>query len=347
MYEILSLQQKIMPELLEVLQKRYSILRTIYYNAPVGRRMLSNLLGMSERIVRTEINFLKKQNLIDITSEGMKVTEEGEEVVDKLKELIHDLRGLHEIEEFLEKNLNVKKVFIVPGNADDNEIVLNEIGKTAASYIKERLKDNNIIALTGGSSVKKIIDNIPHIRSKNDIMVVPARGGIGGNVDVQSNTIAAKLANKLDARYKMLHVPDNLSDSALKTIQKEKSIMEVLDLINNADILIYGIGRATKMAEKRGLGKEIVEKLEQLGAVGEAFGCYFNIEGEIIFSTPTIGIKNEQMTNVETSIAIAGGKRKAKAIIATEMYSKNSILFTDEGAAMEIMKILSERETSN
>jgi central glycolytic genes regulator len=346
-YEILNLQQKIVPELLEVLQKRYSILKTIYYNAPVGRRMLSNLLGMGERVVRTEINFLKKQNLIDITSEGMKVTEEGEEVLDKLKYLIHDIKGLYEVEKYLEKSLNVKKVFIVPGDADDNEIILNEIGKTAANYIKERLNDNNIIALTGGSSVKKIIDNIPHIRLKNDIMVVPARGGMGGNVDMQSNTIAAKLAEKLGAKYKMLHVPDNLSDSALKTIQKEKSIKEVLELINNSDILIYGIGRATKMAEKRGLGKNIIQKLEDLGAVGEAFGCYFNIEGEIIFSTPTIGIKNEQMINIETSIAIAGGKRKARAIIATEMYSKSSVLFTDEGAAMEMMKILNARETSN
>jgi central glycolytic genes regulator len=201
--------------------------------------------------------------------------------------------------------------------------------------------------LTGGSSVKKIIDNIPYIKSKNDIMVVPARGGMGGNVDMQSNTIAAKLAEKLGAKYKMLHVPDNLSDSALKTIQKEKSIKEVLELISNSDILIYGIGRAAKMAEKRGLGKDIIQKLQDLGAVGEAFGCYFNIEGEIIFSTPTIGIKNEQMINIETSIAIAGGKRKARAIIATEMYSKTGALFTDEGAAMEMMKILSARETSN
>ena len=63
MQEILSLQKKIVPELVEVLDKRYSILRTIYYNQPIGRRVLANQLDLSERIVRSEINFLKSQNL--------------------------------------------------------------------------------------------------------------------------------------------------------------------------------------------------------------------------------------------------------------------------------------------
>ena len=48
MQEILSLQKKIVPELVEVLEKRYSILRTIYYNQPIGRRVLANQLDLGE-----------------------------------------------------------------------------------------------------------------------------------------------------------------------------------------------------------------------------------------------------------------------------------------------------------
>ncbi|WP_461204605.1 sugar-binding transcriptional regulator [Clostridium sp. DL1XJH146] len=347
MYDILKLQQKIVPELLDVLEKRYSILRTIYYNAPIGRRILANILGLGERVVRTEINVLKKQDLIEITTEGMGITPDGEEVLDKLKDFIHEIRGLYEIEEFLKKYLMVKEVYVVPGNLDENKIVLNEMGRTAAKYIKENIEDNSIIAITGGSSVKKAIDNIPSVQSLKDILVVPARGGMGRNVEIQSNTLTAKLAQKLNANYKMLHVPDNLSDSALKTILKEKSIKDVVDSIDNADILIYGIGRAVKMAEKRGLPETVISELERLGAVGEAFGCYFNIKGEIVFSTPTVGIKKETMENVERLVAISGGKRKAKAIIATERYNRNSILFTDEGAAREIVRIIKEEIDNN
>ena len=63
MQEILRLQKKIVPELVEVLEKRYNVLRTIYYNQPIGRRILANQLNLGERIVRTEINFLKSQGV--------------------------------------------------------------------------------------------------------------------------------------------------------------------------------------------------------------------------------------------------------------------------------------------
>ena len=66
--EILKLQQKLVPEFLELLEKRYNILRTIYYEQPIGRRVLANNLGIGERIVRTEIDLLKKQNLIEINT---------------------------------------------------------------------------------------------------------------------------------------------------------------------------------------------------------------------------------------------------------------------------------------
>ena len=53
--EILELQKKIVPELIDVLDKRYIILRTIYYKQPIGRRALALDLSLSERIVRNEI----------------------------------------------------------------------------------------------------------------------------------------------------------------------------------------------------------------------------------------------------------------------------------------------------
>ncbi|MDZ5034722.1 sugar-binding transcriptional regulator, partial [Clostridium perfringens] len=118
MQEILSLQKKIVPELVEVLEKRYNILRTIYYNQPIGRRVLANQLDLGERIVRTEISFLKSQNLIEINTPGMTVTEEGQEVVDILKDFIHEIKGLSDIEENIKAFLGLRDVIIVPGDVE-------------------------------------------------------------------------------------------------------------------------------------------------------------------------------------------------------------------------------------
>jgi central glycolytic genes regulator len=338
--EILKLQQKIVPELIELLEKRYNILRTIYYNQPVGRRILANSLDLGERIVRTEINFLKSVNLINISTPGMTVTPEGEVIIDKLKNFIHDIRGLSDVEVIIKEKLKLKNVVVVPGDQDEDKTVAKELGRAAAAYLKGVIKNGYIVAITGGSTIKEVIDNVPKIAQLSDCLVVPARGGMGKNVEIQANTLAANLANKIGGSYKLLHVPDNLSGRALDTMLNEKEIREIIENIRKANILIYGIGRADEMARRRGITQEEFEELQQSGAVGEAFGYYFNNKGNIVYSTPTIGISNEDIRRVNIPMAVAGGKSKAEAIVATEVNHSNGILITDEGAAREIIAIL-------
>ena len=45
MKHFIELQKKIAPEISNILEKRYSILLTIKYNQPIGRRGIANILG--------------------------------------------------------------------------------------------------------------------------------------------------------------------------------------------------------------------------------------------------------------------------------------------------------------
>lgn len=344
MQSIFKLQQKIVPELVELLQKRYDILRTIYYHQPVGRRILANDLCISERIVRNEINFLKAQNLIEVNALGMFITSDGEEILTELKEFIYEIKGLTKIEKFIEEHLKIHRVIVIPGDAKSDKNVLKEIGKVAANYTASIIKDNSIIALAGGTTVKQVVDNFPQNNNHKNILVLPARGGMARDVEVQANTLVSALAHKIGANYELLHAPDNLSSAALQTILNEKNIKEIVDKIQSAEVLIYGIGIAEDMARKRGLPEETIEHLQQLGAVGEAFGHYYNESGEMIFCTSTIGVKNEDFNDIKTLIAVAAGKDKAKAIIATEINRSSTILIIDEAVAEEIINIIKKTE---
>lgn len=342
MQDILKLQQKIVPELMELLEKRYNILRAIYYNQPVGRRILANHLEMGERVVRTEINFLKKQNLINISTPGMTVTSEGEEIIDRLKDFIHEIKGLSEIEEALKQALKIKKVVIVPGDVEEDHTVMNELGRTAAQYVMGILKDNTIIAVTGGTTIKEVIDNLSYIPYFKNTIVVPARGAMERKVETEANTLAASLANKLGATYKLLNVPENLSDLAFSTILNEKSVKNVLNILHEANVVIYGIGRADEMSTRRGLSQEETNIILEKGSVGEAFGYYFNRRGEVVYSTPSIGLKIEDIRKLENLIAVAGGKSKADAIASVQLNNEKNILITDEGTAMEILNMAND-----
>ena len=51
--------------MLDVLQERFQILRNIYWMQPIGRRSLSETMGITERVLRTETDVLKQLNLIE------------------------------------------------------------------------------------------------------------------------------------------------------------------------------------------------------------------------------------------------------------------------------------------
>ena len=340
MQEILKLQKQVVPELVDLLEKRYDILRTIYYNQPIGRRILANELKLGERVVRTEVNFLKTQGLIEINAPGMTVTESGEDVVANLREFIHEIKGLSDLEEEIRNLLNLKKVIIVPGDAEENPNVLKELGKACSSYVRDIIKDNDIIALTGGSTLKEVIESFPRSNNFSNILVVPARGGMGRKVETQANTLAASFAQKLNGTYKMLHIPENLSLDILDGLLKEKEIKDIVDCIRNSNILIYGIGNAIHMANKRGASEDEIEKLRQMKAIGEAFGCYFNKDSEVVCQATAIGLNIDDARKINTHIAVAGGKNKVDSIIVTQLNNVNGVLVTDEAAGIEILERL-------
>lgn len=341
--EILELQKKIVPELVNTLEKRYNVLRTIFHNEPIGRRALADILNIGERTVRTEIGFLKEQGLIEVNTSGMTVTSEGLDLIYKLNDFIHEIKGLTEIENKIETFLKLKKVIIVPGDIEENPLVLKDLGKACSNYVKDVLKDNSIIALTGGSTMKEVVEAFPKITSLSKIQVVPARGGMGKKVETQANTLAATLAKKLNGTYKMLHISENLSLDIIDTLLKEEAVKAVIDTIHKADILIYGIGNAVQMARKRGVPEQEIDNLIDQGAVGEAFGCYFNKDSKIISETTAVGIKINDARKIRTHIAVAAGKNKIESIISTEFNDINGVLVTDEATAHGIINILENR----
>lgn len=335
--KILKLQKQIVPELVDTLEKRYTILRTIYYNAPIGRRMLATKLNLGERIVRTEVNFLKEQNLIEISTPGMTVTSEGITVLEGLKGFIHELKGLSKLEQKVKELLNIKKVIVIPGSVRQDKNILQDLGKAAATYVSKTIRNKDIIAITGGSTIKEFVDSFPKTHNVQDVLVVPARGGMGRKVETQANTLAATLAQKLEGNYKMLHIPENLSEEIIQSLYKQNDIKEVIDCVKKANILIYGIGRADKMVLKRGISEEKQKELIDQGAVGEAFGCYFDKHSNVLSTSSAPGINIKNLENVREQIAVAGGDDKVNAIISALYNNEKAVLVTDECAAQKLI----------
>ena len=202
MDSIINLQKKIVPELTDLLVQRYQILRQVSHESPIGRRALAGKLGLSERVLRAQVDFLKKSGLLAFSASGMSVTDEGADIL------------------------------------------------------------------------------------KEDV-----------------------------------------------------GVRSVVDIIKKADILVHGVGRASVMARHRRLAPELIAKLEEAGAVGEAFGQYCALDGTQVYMTNNAGLMLQDLQHIGTIIGIAGGKSKAAAILSVIRASRQDILVTDEAAATEILRM--------
>lgn len=56
--------EAIAPDMVDVFLKRFSVLRSVALMAPIGRRALAAHLNMSERVLRTHTDMLRKLGMI-------------------------------------------------------------------------------------------------------------------------------------------------------------------------------------------------------------------------------------------------------------------------------------------
>ena len=339
MKNLLKIQQKLIPEVIEIMTKRYLVLRQISLSGPIGRRALATMLQNSERVIRSETDLLKQQGLIDVNLQGMTITEDGQELLKELKDVMKDVIGLNELQEELRLHLGIKKVILIPGSYEKNNSLIKDIGKQAATYFLQVIKEDDIVSIAGGSTMLEFVKCIKSDKKYDSVTVVPARGSMGLDVETQSNNVVAEVSKNIHSNYKLLNVPDQLCEESIKTLTQEPEIKNTLELIKNSDVLVFGIGRADEMVKRRKLSDEKAKDIMDKEAVGEAFGHYFNKKGEIVYKLNTVGIDMESFKNKRETIAVFAGRKKAEAFIPISKINKNIVLITDEESAKEILKL--------
>lgn len=342
MEEKLQLVRRIAPDLTDEIIKRYRVLKTVRLLQPCGRRMIVLSLGMTERTVRSEIERFSAQKLVLVSKTGMTVTEEGLEVLDGLEELFAMLTGLSVLEEKVAKILGVKRVLIAQGDADKSERSRKEMGQIAANVLFETSNEKSCIAITGGSSMQDLVLAAAEAPKRMARMILPARGSIGRKMELQADTLAVQLARKMQAEYRLLHLPDNLSQTALKEMIKQPEIYDTITEMEQANILLLGVGNALEMAQKRRLDTAVQKQLEADGAVAEACGYYFNKTGEVVYKTRSIAIDFNEISKMEEVIVVAGGSEKAESILAVGHSVPMGVFVTDEAAAQRILLLADE-----
>lgn len=344
MRNILEIQKQLLPDLVDVLKTRYTILHQIMLSELIGRRTLAASLHMTERVLRAETDLLKSQGLIEIESSGMRVSEAGGKLLEEMGPMVKELFGLNDLGEKIRQTYGLRKVVVVPGDCDSSPLTKRDLGRAGAKALLSVMSQEDTIAVTGGSTLAELAEQLKPqaaIPMKNS-WFVPARGGLGESVEFQANTIASTMAKRVGAQYRLLHVPDLLSDDAYQSLVQDRNIQEIVQIIRECRIIVHGIGDAMEMTRRRRLDPATVQEIQEEGAVAESFGYYFNEQGVVVHKMMTLGLRLEDIMRTETVIGIAGGASKAEAIHAVLKFGHEDILVVDEAAAAEICREIGE-----
>lgn len=341
--ELLDNMSALAPDLMHGISKRALVLERIATLAPIGRRALAARLNMPEREVRAISTALKEAGHITLNASGMELTPDGYQLVDTARAISDGVRAIALQEAFLSRLLGVARVVIVKGDADKDRSVLNDVGRAAAMQLRTIIREGTVLTVTGGMTMARVVQRLTPA-APLDILVLPARGGMGRAVETQAGTLAAQIARMLGGHHRLLHVPDQLSDEAREEMLKVPEIGEVVELLKKTEVLLHGVGSASRIAIYRHMDKTALEQLDENGAVAEAFGYYFDIDGKPVGAAGGLGIEPDTLAHVRSMAAVAAGESKACAIIAVMRAYRHELLVTDEGAARQMIAQLT---TSN
>ncbi|MUT64942.1 sugar-binding transcriptional regulator [Paenibacillus sp. NEAU-GSW1] len=344
MRQIIELQQQLLPDLLDVMRTRYSILNQVMLSDLIGRRTLASSLSMTERVLRAETDFLKSQGLLEIHSTGMRISEAGKRLLEQLEPFYTTLFGLSELEEKIRTAFGLTQVVIVAGDSEQSAQTKKELGRAACQVLRKAMEPNDVVAVTGGTTIAQVANHLTSATPLKNNWFVPARGGLGESLDYQANTIASNMAKRTGANYRLLHVPDHLGDEAYASMMQEPNIREIVEVIRKARIVVHGIGDAKVMARRRKLKPELLEAMTADGALAEAFGYYFDRDGRVVHQMQTVGLRLDDIVKTEVVIGVAGGKSKGEAIAAVMRFGHDDVLVVDEAAAMEIVSIIDQKQ---
>lgn len=341
MQDVFSMIQVIAPDVNQVLRTRFEILYQLSTtDNAVGRKLLAEKVNLSERSLRTIIQLMKEQSLVDVTHSGIKLTDHGEVAAELIADQFKDNRRLHDLEERLKIKLGLSDCWVVPGDLEKDEGVYQQLSQAVQQVLERHLRfGNSTIAVTGGETLAHVGEGFTADLSTNrELIFVPARGGVGGGFNIQSNIVGGLMAQKTQSKYVPLFIPDTLEAGASQALLSDPSISQAVNLGKQADCLLVSVGSAQTMAERRELTENQQQLLTDQQAIGEVFGVFFNEKGQEVLKLPRIGIQLDEIQRIPLVLTVVGGASKAQAVEGyCQLVQNHGWLICDEGVATQIL----------
>ncbi|MBZ0303145.1 MAG: sugar-binding transcriptional regulator [Anaerolineae bacterium] len=304
---------------------------TLYYIEGQNQSDVAKALGLSTAKVNRLLKQAREQGLVEIT-------------------IRTPFQHLFEQEKQLQTRYQIPEAVIIPQLADEPEAVLHTVGRAAADYLLQRLRDGDTICISGGKTMNAIVQSIEP-RRKYDVRVVPATGARQGKHYTDVNYLAAQLAERLGGEAYKIHAPvfvDTVEERDL--LLGMRHISEVLELARGAQIALVGIGSVipgassyfdlmSSMAMSAADWNRIIHEED---ACGEIFAYLYNRQGQLCmpdFNQRVVGLTLADLQAIPLVIGVAATPEKVLPIYGALHGHYLKTLITDEATASGALEL--------
>jgi len=307
----------------------------LYYQDNMNQKEVADYLGVSRSSILRMLQKGKETGIVTIELHNPRFYDYGD------------------MEKTLERAYGLKDVVIIENSVLDTrtESAAYMFG-TAADYLHGFFKEGDHVGVAMGNTLNNVVSTNKVYEKFKDIMFVAMEGGISrgtiDSIDVQGNEIARKFADKFGGTYTQFLSPAVFSEkSVLDFFMNEKAVNYIRDEFERLNVIVVGIGvpdGINHTLEKAGYvsGNEL-KTLVDKGAVGDMCLQFFDKDGNTdkldFYNERVAAMRLEEIRRIPSKIAIAGGKRKAEAVIGAVRGGYINILITDTECAKQLIEL--------
>ncbi len=220
------------------------------------------------------------------------------------------------------------------------------IGVCAATHLETYLmaKTPTILAFSSGRTLRLMVEQIPAMNQPQH-KIVSIIGNMSHCGRAGRNEVVIHLSDRVGSQAYPVPTPVvATSIEERELLQTQRSFITVKTLAEQAKATFVGIGDIAWNAplHREGfINDEEVAELLELGAVGEVAGWAYNRDGEILqqgTNRRVASVPLEQPAQ-RLIIGVAGGAKKAEAILAALRGKLITGLIADEAAAQRILAL--------
>jgi DNA-binding transcriptional regulator LsrR (DeoR family) len=249
--------------------------------------------------------------------------------------------NLYGLETELQVVSGVKEAVVIPRVAESEDSMVFTLGRAGVSYLLDNLKDGDVIAIGGGTTVHAVVQALVTPR-QYDVKVVPLVGAVQGRVQTDVNYLATQMAQRLGGQAYQLHAPAFVDSAEQKeALLNMRQINDILDIARQATIALVGIGTVdpvlSRFVQFTALsGAEMYHIATECGGIGEILAVIYDSAGRPCapeYAERVVGLNLDELGKIPLRVGLAGTETKALPIYGALKGEYLDTIVTDESAA--------------